>query len=423
MKYFEPSIVIIDDHKEEIEDILNHYVEGGIGCKLYNPDYVDGDDMPECPFSDVNLIFLDLYYSGKFDAEQCSNWIRAVIKDKSFYVLVLWTKDVSKSQEVLDILTVHNRIPFIHLVKSKTDYHIKGDKKYDFSKLLFEIDSEIEATPALEEIQLWKKSVKSSANEVIGNITKTQDQIISKLKKIIIAHGGDSIKMSGDNNKKRMMLFDALDTVLISNTKMHVNDKISEINIKGLYDLTSVQSPIIDKELNSWFHFKLQKELVHDLIYPGIISEFKENEWCEMYSIHDDEIVNKYLSNQKGENIKISKIVLLLSRPCDIAQNKFGKNLKLLSGLKISNPKRNNKNKFLGKDTKPDSIKIFDHLFFSDEENDTALLFDFRYNFSVPENIFKSEFDNLKVFNKELLSEMQVEYSSYSSRLGITQVI
>jgi hypothetical protein len=141
-----------------------------------------------------------------------------------------------------------------------------------------------------------------------------------------------------------------------------------------------------------------------------------------MYALYDDKIISNYTSLQVGENVEIKNIVLLISRPCDIAQNKFGKNLKLLSGLIISNPVRK-KDKFSGKDTKPDSVKIYDHLFFDDKNSDVTLLFDFRYNFSVPEEIFKSEFKNLKIFNKELLSEMQVEYSSYSSRLGITQVI
>ena len=199
----------------------------------------------------------------------------------------------------------------------------------------------------------------------------------------------------------------------------------NEINIKNLYNLEGVPSPIIDKELNSWFHFKLQKELVPDLIYPGIISEFKENDWKRMYSIHDDPNVLSFISKQAGENLIIESIVLLLSRPCDIAQNKYGKNLKLLSGLKIVNPirKNNQRQDFQKGSSNIDSIKVFDHLYFSEEESDVTLLFDFRYNFSVPEVIFKSEFDNLKIFNKELLSEMQVEYSSYSSRLGITQVI
>lgn len=426
MKYLEPSVVIIDDHREEIQDILEYYRESGVGCKLFNPDYVEGDDMPEIPFSDVNLVFLDLFYSGRFDAEQCANWVRSIIKDKSFYILILWTKDVSKAEQVLELLTIHNRTPFIQLIKSKTDYPIEGeDKKYNFSKLLEEIDAEIDATPALEEIQLWKKSVKSSTNEVIGNITKNQDAIVGKLKKIIIAHGGTSIKANTNNNKKRTILFDALDTVLISNTKMHLNTGISELNISSLYNLEGVPSPIIDKELNSWFHFKLQKELLPDLIYPGMISKFRDNDWKKMYSIHDDLNIMSFISRQKGDNLSIESIVLLLSRPCDIAQNKYGKNLKLLSGLKIVNPVRKNnaRQDFQKGSSNIDSVKIFDHLYFSQEESDVTLLFDFRYNFSVPEDIFKSEFDNLRVFNKELLSEMQVEYSSYSSRLGITQVI
>ena len=73
--------------------------------------------------------------------------------------------------------------------------------------------------------------------------------------------------------------------------------------------------------------------------------------------------------------------------------------------------------------TMPDSTKVYDHLQLNNEDNDVALVFDFRYIFSVPEKIFIEKFNNLKVFNKELLSEMQVEYSSYSSRLGITQII
>lgn len=426
MKYLEPSIIIIDDHKQEIEDILEFYREDGIGCKLFNPDYVEGDKMPEIPFSDVNLIFLDLYYSGKFDSEQCSNWVRSIVKEKSFYILVLWTKDISKAQEVLELLDTHKRTPFIQLIKSKSDYPSENEGlKYNFKKLIEEINSEIDATPALEEIQLWKKSVKSSANEVIGNITRSQDQIINKLKKIIIAHGGTAIKESNDNNKKRTILFDALDTVLISNTKMHVSKEISELNKKDLYNLEGVPSPIIDKELNSWFHFKLQRELTADLIYPGIISRFKDNDWKKMFSIHDDPNIITYLSRQIGDNLIIESIVLLLSRPCDIAQNKYGKNLKLLSGLKIVNPirKDNPKQEFQKGSSNMDSVKIYDHLFFSNEENDVTLIFDFRYNFSVPEEIFRAEFDNIKIFNKELLSEMQVEYSSYSSRLGITQVI
>lgn len=218
-------------------------------------------------------------------------------------------------------------------------------------------------------------------------------------------------------------MFEALDTVLISNTRKNIDPQVNQLALENIYNLKETQQPIIDKELNSWFHFKLEKTINNDLIIPGLISRFKDNDWKKMFSIHDDKIVSEYISKQIGETVIINCITMILSRPCDIAQQKFGKNLKLLSGLKIINPIRDAKNRFTGKDTKSDSIKIYDHLYFNEDQSDVTLLFDFRYTFSVPEEIFKTEFDNIKIFNKELLSELQVEYSSYSSRLGITQII
>jgi hypothetical protein len=426
MKYFEPNIVIIDDHKEEIQDILDYYRDNGIGCKLFNPDYTEGDSMPEKHFSDVNIVYLDLYYSGSFDAEQCTNWVRSIIDEKTFFILILWTKDISKAGEVIDLLIKHNRKPFFHIEKNKTEYPSKTEgSKYDFKQLIDEINQVVENDNALEEIFNWKNNLKISSNNVISNITKDPSQINDKLKKIIASHGGKSIIESDDATRKRVILFEALDTVLISNTRKNIDSEVNEKTKENIYNLKEIQQPIIDKELNSWFHFKLEKNIDKDLIVPGLISEFKDNPWKKMFSINDDKIVSEYISKQTGEGIIITCIAMILSRPCDIAQQKFGKNLKLLSGLKIINPLRkdNQKKDFSPGSTKPDSIKVYDHLFFDENESDVTLLFDFRYNFSVPEEVFKNEFENIKIFNKELLSEIQVEYSSYSSRLGITQVI
>lgn len=427
MYFLEPTIVVVDDKRAEVEGIVRYYNEQGLGCKYFNSDLIEGDNYPLKNYADVNLLFLDLIYSDQqpFDAELCSSWVRSLIPEKSYYILILWTKDPSKAEEVLEQLKQHHRTPYLYLIESKTDYQNK--EEYQYQKLLESINQKLDSTPALEEIQIWKKSVKLSANEVLGNLTKNSDPEIfnNKLKKIIISHGGTSIKSSEDNKRKRLILFDALDCILISNTKKNIiEEEISAINTEKLYDLNNINEPIIDKELNSWFHFKLEKNLAN-LISPGIISEFKENDWKKMYSIHDDKIIMEYVSQQIGDNVKMSSIVLLLSRPCDIAQNKYGKNLKLLSGLKIINPVRkdNVKKEFKKGSSHVDSIKLYDHLYLSEKENDVTLLFDFRYNFSVPEEVFKTEFNNIKVFNKELLSEMQVEYSSYSSRLGITQVI
>jgi len=423
INYFEPSVIIVDDVKDEINGIIDIYSSRNVGCKLFNPDLIDGDSMPDTPYVDVNLIFLDLFYSGKFDAEQSCNWVRTIIPEKSFYLIVFWTKDSSKANEVLDLLINNNRTPFNFFIESKSDY-LTSDGVYNFLSLVTKIESNFTETPAIEEIMLWKKSIKFSINEVLGHLVKEPNNITEKLKKIILSHGGKSI-VELNERQKRNILFDALDIVLTSNTKKNILDDVSELNKMNLYDLSSPVKTDPDKELNSWFHFKLQSEIESGHIIPGLICEFQDNNWKKLYSIQDDKDVAEYISRQTAANTKISNITLVLSRPCDIAQKKIGKNVKLLSGLKITNPvrKTNEKMEFQGGSSKLDSIKIYDHLYFTNEENDLTLLFDFRYSFSVPEDVFSTEFNGIKIFNKELLSEIQVEYSSYSSRLGTTNFI
>lgn len=427
MKFLEPNIIVVDDKKEEVEGIIQHYNELGLGCKFFNSNLFEGDTYPDKNYSDVNLLFLDLFYSEQpFDAELCANWVQSIVPEKSYYILILWTKDIGKATEVLEQLKKVYRFPFAFLVKSKSQY--TSQTGLNFSGLFKDIDEELEKISGLSEVLIWKKGIKASANEVLGNLAKNiyPNSFNNKLKKIIISHGGSHIKTSKDNSRKRFMLFDALDSILVSNAKKNSHEeKISDLDDKTLYNLENMEEPVIDKELNSWFHFKIEKNLSAELIYPGLISEFQENDWKKLYSIHDDEIILKYIAPQIGTNIRVTSIALLLSRPCDIAQNKYGKNLKLLSGLKIVNPIRKDgaRKEFKAVSPKPDSIKIYDHLHLNEEESDITFLFDFRYNFSVPESIFKKDFKNIAIFNKELLSEMQVEYSSYSSRLGITQVI
>ena len=436
MKFLEPSIVVVDDKIDEVEGIISHYNSLGLGCKFFNADLIEGDSYPDKIFSDISIFFLDLIYSEAqpFDAELCATWIRSIIPENSFYVLIIWTKDESKAADVLSLLKQHKRLPYIHLIESKTHYPGEAGQEFNYSELLKKINNTLDNTTSLDEIQLWKKGVRLSANEVLGNLSKTPEPNLfnNKLKKIILSQGGISIKSSVDNYRKRSILFDALDNILVSNTKKNLsNEEITKNNIDGLYNLNDMQEPAIDKELNSWFHFRLDKAAeIKGIIVPGLISYNCHKLFKNLYSIQNDLKLSKIFEKQKINNVVIEDIVLVLNRPCDIAQNKFGNNIKLLSGVIIKkairyssdHKKHPNKIDFNGA-TLPDSIKKYEHLFFSDVDDDITLMFDFRYIFSVPEKIFRDKFQNIKIFNKELLSEMQVEYSSYSSRLGITQVI
>jgi len=431
MLSFEPRVVIVDDKYNEISGILEQYQKNGIGIKYYNANLNDSDPKPSTHFSDLNLIFLDVHFTENFadyDPTHCAAWIDSLVPEYSFYILVLWSKETDKKDEILEELKKINKEPFLFFAEQKTDYQTQNS--WDFDRLNDSINSQLDNYPELDELSIWKKSILNSSNIVIGHLSNNidNDALRKKLQKIIIGHGGEYLLGSNKESLKREVLFDALDNILSSNSKVtRPNQAVSQTNKENLYDIPTFPTTDIDSKLNSWFHFKLiESSFEPNFITSGLISFFKNDSLKKNYSLLNDENVTKYLRyhlNAVENKPEISDIAVIISRPCDLAQNKFGRNLKLLSGLLIKKPLRNTSHKFKGKDTKPLSMKVYDHLSLSKEETDCALIFDFRYTFSLPPNIFEERFEKIKVFNKELLSEIQVEYSSYSSRLGITQIL
>jgi hypothetical protein len=430
MLSFEPSIIFVDDKEEQVNGIVQLYRNEGIGVKFYNADLTNGDNKPENRYSNINLIYLDLYYKEDFDIDLCLGWVDSIISENSFYILVIWSKDTQHTSEIVDGLKGLNKKPFTTFSETKNDDYKNPDNSFKWEDLKAKIDLEIATIPQLEELAIWKKSILYSSNSIIGHLTKgiESEALKKKLQKIILGHGGSYLKGSDKEIEKRETLFDALDSILVSNSKItRPNQKISEENKTSLYNIPSFPQGDIDAKLNSWFHFNLQP-ISSEQVLPGLICTYQNDSLKTNYNIQDDETIKKYLGFQI-ENMDVDEnptqlidIALVISRPCDIAQNKFGRNLKLLSGLLIVNPIRK-KNQIKGKIRTPLSLKIFEHLHFSSIEKDCTLIFDFRYSFSLPPSIFHERFEKIKLFNKELLSEIQVEYSSYSSRLGITQII
>lgn len=430
MLSFEPNIVFVDDKEEQVNGIIQLYRNEGAGVKFYNADLVDGDSKPETQFTNVNLVYLDLYYKNEFEIDLCLGWIDSIIPKNSFYILVIWSKDTHHSEEIITGLEEIGKKPFTTFTETKNEEYKNEDNSFKWNELKEKINAELEAIPEIEELTIWKKSILNSSNIVIGHLSKNidADALRKKLQKIIIGHGGTYLLGADKESRKREVLFDALDDILTSNSKItRPNQSISQTNRNSLYNILGFPITDIDSKLNSWFHFKLIENTIEpNFITSGLISYFKNLSLRKNYSLQNDKIVVTYLKRQieaEENKPKLYDISVIVSRPCDIAQNKFGRNLKLLSGTLIINPIRDNKNKFRGNNTRPLSLKLYDHLSLSDSETDCTIIFDFRYAFSLPPDIFEERFEKIKVFNKELLSEIQVEYSAYSSRLGITQII
>lgn len=430
---FEPNVAVIDDKFEEVKGIVNHYHKLGVGCKFFDAHLITGDTKPEKTYSDLSLVFLDIYFSSNFadyNPEFCTGWVQAIVPPKSFYILIIWTMDTEKGEEVLDLLKQSNHNPFFHLIEGKKNFVSEGE--YDFTKLLEKIDENFKELPVLYELDIWKSNLKIACNKLIRGLTKdfSHDQLIEKLQRIIVGHGGTWIK-SEPEQIKREVLFEAFNQILNSNITDYSNcPQVNEKNLSGLYGIIPDNfGQDIDKELNSWFYFKLDNNPPEGFICSGQIAKMANKFLQKVYSIKDDDKLSMKLKLQNSQNgVSIDDVVVVLTRACDFAQNKFGKNIKLMSGLLIIKPHRHSTGKSKGKihfnnsQNLPDSCVLFDHIYLSEELSDAALIFDFRYVFSLPKDIYLKKFSRIKVFNKELLSEIQVKYSSFSSRLGIPQI-
>ena len=183
MLSFEPNIVFIDDKIKEVEGIIDLYRKEGIGVKYYDADLAEGDTPPQTPFSNVNLIYLDLYYKDDFDLELCLGWIDSIIPKNSFYVLVIWSKDPHHKDEIIEGLSKINQLPFVTFCETKNDDYKNPDSTFKWPELKTKIDFEINKISELKELAVWKKSVQNASNIIIGTLSKntTQEQLKTKL--------------------------------------------------------------------------------------------------------------------------------------------------------------------------------------------------------------------------------------------------
>lgn len=122
---FGPQVAIVDDNPEEVQGIMDYFDTRNVGYQYFNAD-IANPQYPEKPLDSVELVFLDLYYSAKFDAEQCAQWVDDIIPDNKQYELIILSKDSHRTEEVISTLLKINKAPRTYDTKQKSDYNKAG---------------------------------------------------------------------------------------------------------------------------------------------------------------------------------------------------------------------------------------------------------------------------------------------------------
>ena len=118
---FGPKVAIVDDRPEEVAGIIDFMEENKVGYQYFNADIIE-NNYPLTTIESVELVFLDLYYSSKFDPYQCAQWIDHIIPSKQLYELIVWSKDSNKTDEVISVLNHIEKTPRIVLTKQKNNF-------------------------------------------------------------------------------------------------------------------------------------------------------------------------------------------------------------------------------------------------------------------------------------------------------------
>lgn len=141
-----PDVVVIDDTYREVSSLLETLEQRGISNEYLKVDLAG--NMPEHEIiNSIKLIFLDLNYNigvgSSFDANFCAELIHRIVPKGKQYYLVAWTKDIDKTESVVEVLREMDLLPIAYVSKLKENYRT-GDTKYNIDKLLDELNNEFD---------------------------------------------------------------------------------------------------------------------------------------------------------------------------------------------------------------------------------------------------------------------------------------
>lgn len=164
-----PQVAIIDDIQDEVLSIEKHLEENQIGYKYFNVDYTQ-PKYPSEPIQSLEIVFLDLYYNTNFSAGfepyQCIEWLIHVVPKWKKYILVIWSKDIHETDELLRLMKEMDApIPMVIERSLKSEYQT-GTYEYNINNLIQKLNNKLQ------------KELVQSSHTFFGQILKINEKTV-----------------------------------------------------------------------------------------------------------------------------------------------------------------------------------------------------------------------------------------------------
>ncbi len=422
-------IIIVDNEKEELNQLRDVFYKHGIGCKGF---LYDGFEFPEAPLTGVRFAFFDIKLSQSADAnsilkDAISKYIST---ENGPFILVFWTKvteeiaafkdfinrtDDSFRQKIKPILvTSVDKVEFLS-AESDLDAKIQEILSSDLVKCIFKFDESVleAATKTLNAI-ISTINVSDNWGEQT-NFDKACRLVFSKIAESTF--GLAQAKLEPDLALKES-LAPIFKHLLCQNQDDYWKEYLTPLqNANHSTDISFPDGFSLEK-LNSIYHIDTARMEHKRISDRGAVCTFaqhdKEEVFNSLFHVHYQAWLSdsfKKLSDVDSSNIQL--IAVEFSAACDFSQNKDRTN-KYILGIMVPS--------CYGKKLRHEKLKeqifLLPFDFCYNNENYTIAL-NLNYTFNLPKtpNVLNGP---VFVLSKESMDMLGLQYSSHISRIGIT---
>jgi len=315
-------VVVIDDKFNEGLPLVKVLSKDKISVTYFTG---RKEELPEQPFLDVRLVFLDIVLEGvegtddKTKLSIAIGVIRRIIhKDNGPFILAAWTKHKELIERMEKRLKEEKYQP---IVTDLQKYEFKDDKtgnyNYNFLQIEKKIKEKLKNLSVFEIFLLWENMVHRSASSVVNEFSrfvKFNDSWNGELKNIFYKLAEAQAGKTLDTNSSQEVLKNALftfDGIFIDTLEKNLHSNSDGMNVS--FSESSVEDNIIGK-INS----KLLLDTSElDRLYPGNVYEINKK-------THIKESLNTG-NAMEIEEIKNKSIpvIIEISPLCDFVQDKM----------------------------------------------------------------------------------------------------
>jgi len=322
-------VVIIDDKYEEVKDLLKVLSKNKVSVMYFTG---AEDELPEEPFSDIRIIFLDIELGtgGQDDKTKISTAVgvinRIIGTYNTSYLIILWTKHEELINGIKDAIKSNPPIIMLDLEKNEC----KNDEgNFDINKIENKLKEKLRETGIFQLFIIWENLVHKSTGIIVNVFSSFyprnndwNNKMSVIFRKLAEAYSGKQLRDGDEIVKDALLTFNDtfLDT-LENEIKYYKNIGELAINDSNFNDDIAAQ-------INSRLHLIIEPQVNS---VPGNIYE----DWKDQVNIDDlfngGGGIESY--SEKDSFLRNLKFILLEVSPyCDYAQNNW-KFHRVLHGL------------------------------------------------------------------------------------------